>query len=76
MFRRVLRVNKRTIFFLWGLVMWMLHFGWARHAGPGTECILPGQLSIEFVDVGGWAEHRLIPSRVRSIGHQLRKAGH
>ena len=53
----------------------------------------PGQLSIEFVNVGGWltsgdlaldscaqflavAEHRFIPSGARSVGHQLRKAGH
>ena len=53
----------------------------------------PGQLSIEFVNVGGWltygdlaldscaqflavAEHRLIPSRARSVCHQLRRAGH
>ena len=52
-----------------------------------------GQLSIEFVNVGGWltsgdlaldscaqflaiAEHRLIPSRARSVGHLLRKAGY
>ena len=50
----------------------------------------PGQLSIEFVNVGGWltngdpaldscahflavAEHRLIPSRARSMCHQLRR---
>ena len=49
----------------------------------------PGQLSVEFVNVGGWltygdlaldscaqflavAEHRLIPSRARSVCHQLR----
>ena len=53
----------------------------------------PGQLSIDFANVGGWltsgdlaldscaqflavAEHRLLPSRARSICHQLRKAGH
>ena len=52
----------------------------------------PGELSVEFVNVGGWltfgdlaldscaqflavAEHRLIPSRARSICHQLRRAG-
>ena len=71
----------------------MLHIGRARHPGPGPRDIVPGQLSIEFINVGGWltsgdlaldscaqflavAEHRLIPSRARSIGHQLRKAGH
>ena len=53
---------------------------------------IPGQLSIEFANIGGWltygdlamdscaqflavAEHRLIPARARSVGHQLRKAG-
>ena len=71
----------------------MLHVGRARHPGPGPRDIVPGQLSIEFVNVGGWltsgdlaldscaqflavAEHRLIPCRARSVGHQLRKAGH
>ena len=73
------------------LVTWMLHIGGARHPGAGTSRFHPGQLSIEFVNVGGWltcadlalgscaqflavAEHRLITSRVRSIGHLLRKA--
>ena len=32
----------------------MLHIGRARHAGPGPRVFLPGQLSIEFVNVGGW----------------------
>ena len=71
----------------------MLHIGRAGHPGPGQRSFTPGQLSIEFVNVGGWlisgdlaldsctqflavAEHRLIPSRARSICHQLRKAGH
>ena len=71
----------------------MFHIGRARHPGPGPRFSTPGQLSIEFADVGGWltsgdlaldscgqflavAEHRLIPSRARSVCHQLRKAGH
>ena len=67
----------------------MLHIGRARHPGPGRRSFIPGQLSIEFVNVGGWltygdlsvwipvlnslavAEHRLIPARARSVGHQL-----
>ena len=66
----------------------MLHIGRARHPGPGPCDIIPGQLSIEFINVGGWltfgdlaldscaqflavAEHRLIPSRARSVGHLL-----
>ena len=65
--------------------------GQASRAWPPV--FLPGQLSIEFVNVGGWltsgdlaldssaqflavAEHRLIPSRARSVCHQLRRAGH
>ena len=81
-------VSKRTFYFL-GVICWMLHIGRARHPGPGPRDIFPGQLSIEFINVGGWltsgdlaldscaqflavAEHRLIPSRARSIGHQLR----
>ena len=71
----------------------MFHIGIVRHPGPGPRFFPPGQLSIEFVNVGGWltygdlaldscaqflavAEHRLIPSRARSVCHQLRKAGH
>ena len=70
----------------------MLHIGRARHPGPGRRSFIPGQLSIEFANIGGWltygdlamdscaqflavAEHRLIPARARSVGHQLRKAG-
>ena len=66
--------------------------------GPGIlglakRFFTPGQLSVEFVNVGGCltygdlaldscaqflavAEHRLIPSRARSIFHQLRRAGY
>ena len=70
----------------------MLHIGRAGHPGPGPRVFTPGELSIEFANVGGWltfgdlaldscaqflavAEHRLIPSRARSICHQLRRAG-
>ena len=73
-------------------------FGCSTLVGPGILVLVngfftPGQLSVEFVNVGGWltcgdlaldscaqflavAEHRLIPSRARSICHQLRKAGY
>ena len=60
--------------------------------GPVRGLFIPGQLSIEFANIGGWltygdlamdscaqflavAEHRLIPARARSVGHQLRRAG-
>ena len=32
----------------------MLHLGRARHPGPGPRSFIPGQLSVEFVNVGGW----------------------
>ena len=71
----------------------MLHVGRSRHPGAGPRDITSGELSIEFINVGGWlpsgdvamdscaqflavAEHRLIPSRARSVCHHLRKAGH
>ena len=89
---RYFLVCKRTIFFFGEVLVWMFHIGWARHPGPGPRS-LPGQLSTEFINVGGWltsgdlaldscaqflavAEHRLIPSRARSVCHQLRRAGH
>ena len=74
------------------LLLWVLSCGGARHPGPGPRVFTPGELSIEFANVGGWltssdfaldscaqflavAEHMLIPSRTRSICHQLRRAG-
>ena len=86
-------VSKRTIFFFGGVLLWVLYIGGARHPGPGPRFSTPGQLSIEFANVGGWltsgdfaldscaqflavAEHRLIPSRARSVCHQLRRVGH
>ena len=54
LFRRVFLVNKRTLFFFRELVIWMLHIDRARHPGPGKRSFTPGQLSVEFVNVGGW----------------------
>ena len=86
--------NKKTcFFFLGGLFYGCYILVGPRHHGPGPRVFTPGQLSIEFVNVGGWlthgdlaldscaqflavAEHRLIPSRARSVCHQLRKAGY
>ena len=76
--------------FFWGLLIWMLSIGRARHPGPGTPCFPPG-FSIEFPNVGGWlsrgdlalessahflavAEHRLVPARARAVTTQLRQA--
>ena len=85
-------VSKRTIYIFWEVLLWVLYIGRARHPGPGPRVFTPGQLSIEFANIGGWltfgdlaldscaqflavAEHRSIPSRARSICHQLRRAG-
>ena len=32
----------------------MLHIGKAGHPGSGPRNIVPGQLSTEFINVGGW----------------------
>ena len=50
---RFFLVSKRTIFF-WGVIVWMFHIGRARHPGSGPRFFLPDQLSVEFVNVGGW----------------------
>ena len=84
---------KELLSFFWRVIVWMFHIRRARHPGLGQRLFTPGQLSVAFVNVGGWltcgdlaldscaqflavAEHRLIPSRARSVCHQLRKAGH
>ena len=83
-------VSNRSLRFCWGLFVWMLSVGRARHPGPGTSSYPPG-FSIEFLNVGGWfsrcdlalessahflaiAEHRLIPARARAVTTQLRQA--
>ena len=47
-------LTKGLYSFWCGLVIWMLHIGRARHPGPGKRFFTPGQLSVEFVNVGGW----------------------
>ena len=65
--------------------MWMLHIGSARHPGPGKTLppgqfsvefvniggsLTCGDLALDScVQFQAVAEHRLISSRVRSIGH-------
>ena len=36
------------------VLLWVLYKGRARHPGPGPRFFTPGQLSIEFVNIGGW----------------------
>ena len=81
---------KQVFTLFWGLLVWMLSIGRARHPGPGTSSYPPG-FSIEFLNVGGWlsrgdlvlessahflaiAEHRLVPARARAVTTQLRQA--
>ena len=37
--------------------MWMFDFGRARHPGNGKRFFTPGQLSVEFANVGGWSTY-------------------
>ena len=50
----VFLVSKRTLYFFWRVVVWMLHIGRTRHPGPGKRSYISGQLSIEFANIGGW----------------------
>ena len=44
-------VNGQITFF-GGVLLWVVNIGRARH--PGQRSFTPGQLSIEFANVGGW----------------------
>ena len=74
---------QKSLRYLWGLVLWMLSIGGARHPGP-CEPPGPSGCRIEFLNVGGWlsrgalaleaqahflavAEHRLVPARARKV---------
>ena len=46
--------KEKDLFIFWEVICWMLHIGRARHPGPGPRNAVPGQLSIEFINVGGW----------------------
>ena len=45
--------QKDFLFFGW-VILWMFHIGRARHPGPGPRDFPPGQMSVEFINVGGW----------------------
>ena len=83
LFGRISRIR------FWGLKIWHLWLGRARHPGPTS---LPPHLGIEVLNVGGWlthgdlalevgvdflavVEHRLIPARVRSEWSRLKGKG-
>ena len=70
----------------WGVILWYLWVGRARHPGPGSFGV-----SVELFNVGGWlthgdfalessadflavVEHRLIPARVRVEWSRLRRS--
>ena len=40
--------GKQSIRYFWGVIIWMLSTGWARHPGPR-----PPGCSVEFLNVGG-----------------------
>ena len=42
------------------VLVWMFHVGRARHLGPGSQFFSPGQLSVEFVNVGGWLTYGIL----------------
>ena len=46
--------KQKNFLIFWEVICWMLHIGRARHPGPGPRNVVPGQLSIEFINVGGW----------------------
>ena len=50
----VFLVSKRTLYFFWGVVVWMLHIGRARHPGPNKKSLILFQLSVHFANIGGW----------------------
>ena len=50
----VFLVSKRTLYFFWEVVVWMLHICRARHPGPCRRSFIPGQLPIGFANIGGW----------------------
>ena len=51
---RFLFGKQKDFFFFWEVILWMFHIGRARHPGPGPRSFIPGQMSVEFVNVGGW----------------------
>ena len=46
--------GKQKIFLFFGFSYGLFYIGRARHPWPGPRSFTPGQLSIEFVNVGGW----------------------
>ena len=86
----VFAASKKSLRFFWGLILWMLSIGRARHPGPCIPSNPPG-FSVEFLNVGGLlsrgdlaleskahflavAEHRFVPARARNVTTQLLKA--
>ena len=49
--------KQKNIFLFFGREEVLFHIGRARHPEPGPRVVTHGQLSIEFVNVGGWLTH-------------------
>ena len=70
--------KQKNLFFM-GVICWMVRIGRTRHpgSGPRDSWFTSGDLAMDFcTHFLAVAEHRLIPSRARSICHQLRLVGH
>ena len=65
---RFFLVSKRTFYFLGG-IRWILHIGRARHPGPGPCDFTPGQLSVEFINIGSWPLRPLFPFPLLPLTH-------
>ena len=72
---------RNSLYWFWGVILWYLWVGRARHPGPRSLGV-----SVELFKVGGWlthgdfdflavVEHRLIPARVRCEWARLRGKG-
>ena len=83
---RVFLFSRNSRVWFWGLILWHLWIGRARHPGPAP---LARHVSVEVLNVGGRlthghlplevdvdflavVEHRLIPARVRVSGLVLK----
>ena len=86
---RVFLFSQNSRVWFWGLILWLLWVGRARHPGPTP---ILQRVGVEVFNVGGWlthgdlslevgvdflavVEHRLLPARVRSEWSRLRSKG-
>ena len=51
---RVFLFSRNSGAWFWGLILWHLWIGSAKHPGPAS---LPRHVSVEVFNVGGWLTH-------------------